>query len=62
MDLKASNISLTMESPSQGDAEKAMSMLSQLPYLENAKTGPLENKGTRKRFTLNATVKPLGRQ
>lgn len=55
MDYRPAQVSLTMESPSQTAAEQAMQALQGLPVLQNPKTGPLENRGTRKRFTLSAT-------
>lgn len=59
IDYQPTSLSLTMESPSQDQAQAAVSTLSQLPILQNPKASPIENaKGTRKRFTLNATLTP----
>ena len=55
LDYAPGRVSLTMESPSQASAEQALAALRSLPLLENQKAGPLENKGTRKRFTISAT-------
>ncbi len=56
-ELEGSKLTLKVESPSQGDADKAASHLQQLPYLQNAKAGPIEAaKGAAKKFTLSATV------
>ncbi|RZA06718.1 MAG: hypothetical protein EOP11_09615 [Proteobacteria bacterium] len=54
LDYRPAQVSLTMESPSQSSAEQAMQALQALPVLQNPKTGPLESRGTRKRFTLSA--------
>ena len=58
MDYRPNQLNLTMESPSQAAAEQAMQALQALPVLQNPKLGPLENRGTRKRFTLSATPSP----
>jgi general secretion pathway protein L len=60
MDYQQNRISLTMESPSQDAAERAVSTLSQLPMFQDPKAGPLEIRGTRRRFTMNATLTPKG--
>jgi hypothetical protein len=58
LDYKPSSLSMTMESPSQAAAERAVSTLTSLPIFQNPKAGPLENaKNGRKKFTLNATLK-----
>lgn len=58
LDYQPGRLTLTMESPSQEAAQSAANTLSLLPFFESAKAGPLENgKGSRKRFTLNATLK-----
>lgn len=59
LDMQGKRLALTMESPSQGEATKTLSLLQQLPIFESPKSGPIEGKGTRKRFTLNTTVKTL---
>jgi cell division ATPase FtsA len=60
MDLQAKRISLTMESPTQVAAEKAVSTLTTMPFFQNPKAGPLETKGTRKKFTFNANLSQKG--
>lgn len=52
LQLNAAQLSLTAESPSQGDAENALTLLSKLPKFQNPKSGPIESKGARKRFSL----------
>ncbi len=55
MDYSPTRLSLTVESPT---APAASNLLSQLPFLQNPKIGPLENAGgTKKRFTLQATLR-----
>jgi Tfp pilus assembly PilM family ATPase len=56
-ELVGNKLTLKVDSPTQGDAERASSALTTLPFLTNAKAGALEaGKGQRKKFTLNATV------
>ncbi|HEY8279043.1 MAG TPA: pilus assembly protein PilM [Bdellovibrionota bacterium] len=56
-ELVGNKLTLKIESPSQGDAERASAALAQLPFLMGAKAGPIEpGKGNRKRFTLTATL------
>ncbi len=58
-DLASNKLTLKVESPNQGDAERAASELSSLPFFQGAKTTPLEAaKGNRKRFTLTTTIAP----
>lgn len=61
LDLQTKQISLTMESPSQAAAERAVSTLTTLPFFQNPKAGPLENKGNRKKFTFNANLSNKGK-
>ncbi len=61
MDLQTKQIALTMESPSQIAAERAVSTLTTLPFFQNPKASPLENKGTRKKFTFNANLFQKGK-
>lgn len=57
LDLSGGKLTLKIESPTQGDAERASQALQSLPFLQGAKTSPTEaGKGARRRFTLTATV------
>jgi cell division ATPase FtsA len=50
-------ISFEAESPTQGDAERAISALSQVPLFQSPKAGPLSpGKGESRKFTLNAGI------
>lgn len=55
-DYQPSRVSLTMESPTETAAQATISTLTQLPVFQSPKTTPLESVGTRKRFTMNATL------
>lgn len=58
-ELVGNKLNLKVDSPTQGDAERAASALQALPALTNAKAGPIEaGKGTRKKFSLTSTVTP----
>ncbi len=58
-ELVGNKLTLKVESPTQGDAERAASALTGLPFFQGAKTTPLEaGKGNRKRFTLNTNLVP----
>lgn len=58
LDYNTKTMNLTMESPNQQAAERAVSTLTSLPIFQNPKAGPLENaKNGRKKFSLNATLK-----
>jgi Tfp pilus assembly PilM family ATPase len=60
-ELVGTKLTLKVDSPTQGDAERAQSALASLPILQSAKPGPIEaGKGTRKKFTLTSTVKKGG--
>jgi hypothetical protein len=56
-DLVGNKLTLKVESPTEGDAERAASAFSALPVLQGAKASPMEAaKGSRKRFTLTSTI------
>jgi len=56
-ELVGNKLTLKVDSPTQGDAERAASALQSLPLLSNAKASPLEaGKGLRKKFTLTSVV------
>lgn len=58
-ELVGNKLTLKVESPTQGDAERAASALAALPFFQGAKTTPLEaGKGNRKRFTLTTNLVP----
>lgn len=60
LDLRANKIDLTVDAPTQSEAERASAALSRLTtLLLNPKLGPIEaGKGTRRKFTLSATIAP----
>jgi Tfp pilus assembly PilM family ATPase len=59
LDLVGNKLTLKVESPTQGDAERAASALASLPFFQGAKASPFESgKGNRKRFTLTTTLAP----
>lgn len=51
-DLQTNKLTLNVDSPTQQDAEKAISALTAFPLFQGAKAGPLETKGTRRKFSL----------
>lgn len=56
-ELVGNKLTLKVESPSQGDADRAASALSSLPFLTGAKTAPIEGgKGSNKRFSLTSIL------
>ena len=55
-DLQANQLSIQAESPNQAEAEKAISLLTKVPQFSNPKAGPIEDKGTRKKFSLSASI------
>lgn len=57
LELSGGKLTMKVESPTQGDADRAAAHLQGLPYLQNAKAGPFEaGKGAARRFTLTANV------
>lgn len=58
MEYEPTRVSLTMESPAASADSALSTLLQQTTLLENAKASPLETKGTRKRFSVTATLNP----
>jgi cell division ATPase FtsA len=57
LELVGNKLTLKVESPTQGDAERASAALQALPFLQGAKaSAPEAGKGNRRRFTLTANV------
>ena len=57
LELIGNKLTLKVESATQGDAERASASLQALPFLQGPKSSPIEaGKGTKKRFTLTATL------
>lgn len=59
-DLKGSQLTLTVESPTQQDADKAVLALTTFPWFQSPKASPIESKGTRKKFSLTTTFARKG--
>jgi hypothetical protein len=57
-DQLANKLTLNIDTPSQADAEKAISSLSQFPLFQSPKAGAIEaSKGSRRKFSLTTSLK-----
>lgn len=57
-DQAAGKLTMNIDSPTQTEAEKASSALSQFPLFQSPKAGPIEaSKGTRRKFSLTTSLK-----
>lgn len=60
-DMATNKLTLTVDAPTQADAEKASSALTAFPGFQSPKAGPLEaGKGTRKKFSLTTNLVKRG--
>jgi hypothetical protein len=60
LDLSGNKLTLSVDSPSQADADKAVIALTTFPWFQSPKAGPIESKGTRKKFSLTTTFTRKG--
>ncbi|MGZ3713260.1 MAG: hypothetical protein ACXVBE_15960, partial [Bdellovibrionota bacterium] len=56
-DLLNNKLTLTVDSPTQADAEKAAAALAAFPQFQSPKASAFETKGTRRKFSLTTNLK-----